>query len=116
MLRQPETRPVTQEDLVAEVKGIYAGLLLFEGKCLQVDNKQAQIARDAPEGHVPKLTDDQWQALIALHRTLLHEHHDFFLASQHPSATHTPAVRKLALNTHCRLGYGDPKSIRSSNC
>jgi len=33
--------------------------------------------------------------LIALHRTLLHEHHDFFLASQHPSAT--PAVRRLAI-------------------
>lgn len=27
-----------------------------------------------------------WQALIALHRTLLYEHHDFLLASQHPSA------------------------------
>jgi hypothetical protein len=31
--------------------------------------------------------------LIALHRTLLHEHHDFFLASQHPRAS--PAVRRL---------------------
>jgi len=34
------------------------------------------------------------QALIALHRTLLHEHHDFFLASQHPSAS--PSLKKLA--------------------
>jgi hypothetical protein len=32
--------------------------------------------------------------LIALHRTLLHEHHDFFLASQHPSAS--PSLKKLA--------------------
>ncbi|KAL2018448.1 hypothetical protein VTK56DRAFT_804 [Thermocarpiscus australiensis] len=40
------------------------------------------------------LNNDQWQALIALHRTLLHEHHDFFLASQHPSAS--PALRRLA--------------------
>jgi hypothetical protein len=32
--------------------------------------------------------------LIALHRTLLHEHHDFFLASQHPPAS--PALRGLA--------------------
>ncbi|KAH8743989.1 hypothetical protein F5883DRAFT_386086, partial [Diaporthe sp. PMI_573] len=31
---------------------------------------------------------------IALHRTLLHEHYDFFLASQHPSAS--PALRRLA--------------------
>jgi hypothetical protein len=94
-LLQPETRPISQEQLVAEVKGIYARLLMVDGKCIQVDGKQAQLARDAPKGQIPKLTDDQWQALIALHRTLLHEHHDFFLASQHPSAT--PAVRKLAL-------------------
>ncbi|KAK4096003.1 hypothetical protein N658DRAFT_437027, partial [Parathielavia hyrcaniae] len=42
-----------------------------------------------------KFNNDQWQALIALHRTLLHEHHDFFLASQHPSAN--PALRRLAV-------------------
>src|SRR4051812_46843301 len=40
-----------------------------------------------------QLNNEQWQALIALHRTLLHEHHDFFLASQHPSAN--PALRRL---------------------
>ena len=43
----------------------------------------------------PKFNNEQCQALIALHRTLLHEHHDFFLAAQHPPAT--PAVRRLAL-------------------
>ncbi|TVY24434.1 hypothetical protein LHYA1_G007326 [Lachnellula hyalina] len=32
--------------------------------------------------------------LIALHRTLLHEHYNFFLASQYPSAS--PALRRLA--------------------
>ncbi len=41
-----------------------------------------------------RLNNEQWQALIALHRTLLHEHHDFFLASQHPSAS--APLRKLA--------------------
>jgi hypothetical protein len=41
-----------------------------------------------------KLSNEQWQALIALHRTLLHEHHDFFLASQHPSSS--PALRRSA--------------------
>ncbi|KJF60779.1 uncharacterized protein CIMG_08398 [Coccidioides immitis RS] len=40
------------------------------------------------------LNHGQWQALIALHMTLLHEHHDFFLASQHPSAS--PGLQKLA--------------------
>lgn len=90
---QPETRPISQEQLVAEVKGIYAGLVMVEAKCIEVDNKQATLASADP-GSQPKLNNEQWQALIALHRTLLHEHHDFFLASQHPSAS--PALRRLA--------------------
>ncbi|KAN0106418.1 hypothetical protein V8E51_009294 [Hyaloscypha variabilis] len=90
---QPETRPISQEQLVAEVKGIYAGLVMVEAKCIEVDKKQAALAQADP-GSQPKLNNEQWQALIALHRTLLHEHHDFFLASQHPSAS--PALRRLA--------------------
>jgi hypothetical protein len=93
IILQPETRPISQEQLVAEVKGIYAGLVMVEAKCIEVDNKQATLAQADPSGQ-PKLNPEQWQALIALHRTLLHEHHDFFLASQHPSAS--PALRRLA--------------------
>jgi hypothetical protein len=93
IIRQPETRPISQEQLVAEVKGIYAGLVMVEAKCIEVDNKQAALAQGDPASH-PPLNNEQWQALIALHRTLLHEHHDFFLASQHPSAS--PALRRLA--------------------
>ncbi|KAF7549093.1 hypothetical protein G7Z17_g6627 [Cylindrodendrum hubeiense] len=81
MMLQPETRPISQDQLVAEVKGIYAGLVMVETKCIEVDNAQSSNT-DAN-----KLNNEQWQALIALHRTLLHEHHDFFLASQHPSAS-----------------------------
>jgi Est1 DNA/RNA binding domain len=91
LLLQPETRPISQEQLVNEVKGIYAGLVMVEKKCVEIDNQQAQ---NQAEGRTIKLSHEQWQALIALHRTLLHEHHDFFLASQHPSAS--PALRKLA--------------------
>ncbi|KAJ4211601.1 hypothetical protein NW759_012512 [Fusarium solani] len=87
MIPQPETRPISQDQLVAEVKGIYAGLVMVETKCIEVDNAQSSNTKS-------KLNNDQWQALIALHRTLLHEHHDFFLASQHPSAS--PALRRLA--------------------
>ncbi|PVH86360.1 hypothetical protein DL98DRAFT_582931 [Cadophora sp. DSE1049] len=93
IIMQPETRPISQEQLVAEVKGIYAGLVMVEAKCIEVDNKQATLAQADPSSQ-PKLNNEQWQALIALHRTLLHEHHDFFLASQHPSAS--PALRRLA--------------------
>ncbi|KAG9240285.1 hypothetical protein BJ878DRAFT_546415 [Calycina marina] len=88
IMKQPETRPISQEQLVAEVKGIYAGLVMIERKCIEVDNKQAAQTDGA------RLNNEQWQALITLHRTLLHEHHDFFLASQHPSAS--PALRRLA--------------------
>lgn len=81
----PKTISITQEQLVKEVKGIYAGLVMVEKKCVEIDLEQQQLKR--------KLSNEQWQALIALHRTLLHEHHDFFLASQHPAAS--PALRNL---------------------
>lgn len=69
LIKQPETRPISQEQLVAEVKGIYAGLVMVESKCIEVDNAQSSQ-------NEAKLNNEQWQALIALHRTLLHEHHD----------------------------------------
>jgi Est1 DNA/RNA binding domain len=59
---------------------------MVEKKCVEIDQQQAATTN--------KLTNEQWQALIALHRTLLHEHHDFFLASQHPSSS--PALKRLA--------------------
>ncbi|KIW76815.1 hypothetical protein Z517_09259 [Fonsecaea pedrosoi CBS 271.37] len=43
---------------------------------------------------VPSLNAEQLAALIWLHRTVLHETHDFFLASQHPSAS--AALKELA--------------------
>jgi hypothetical protein len=89
MIKEPETRPISQDQLINEVKGIYAGLVMVESKCIEVDNAQSSNT-DADH----KLSNEQWQALIALHRTLLHEHHDFFLASQHPSAS--PALKRLA--------------------
>ncbi|KAL1999539.1 hypothetical protein VTN02DRAFT_4376 [Thermoascus thermophilus] len=86
MFLQPETHPITEEQLINEVRGIYAGLVMVEKKCNEIDKQQLQAKSD--------LEGVQWKALIALHRTLLHEHHDFFLASQHPSAG--PVLRKLA--------------------
>ncbi|KAI0398817.1 hypothetical protein F4802DRAFT_591877 [Xylaria palmicola] len=88
LIKQPETRPISQEQLVAEVNGIYAGLVMVESKCIEVDNAQSSQ-------NDTKLNNEQWQALIALHRTLLNEHHDFLLASQHPSAS--LALKRLAL-------------------
>ena len=95
LLLQPETRPVPYDQLIDEVKGIYAGLVMVEAKCIEVDEKQTLAARNEDPAKNIKLTPDQYSALIALHKTLLNEHHDFFLACQHPSAT--SAVRRLPL-------------------
>jgi len=92
LIKQPKTRPISQEQLVTEVKGIYAGLVMIENKCIEVDNN---IQNTKSDPNNAKFNNEQWQALITLHRTLLHEHHDFFLASHHPSAS--PALRRLAL-------------------
>ena len=93
MLLQPDTRP-SHEQLVAEVKGIYAGLVMVEAKCIEIDEKQSSPVQETDLAKRMDLKNDQWQSLIALHKQLLHEHHDFFLASQHPSAS--PALSRLA--------------------
>ena len=88
MMSQFKMEPITATQLVAEVKGIYHGLVLIESKAAEVDNAQSAFQQ-------VKLSRDQWQALINLHRTLLYEHHDFFLASQHPAST--VAMQKLSI-------------------
>ena len=94
LLLQPDSRPISQEQLASEVKSIYSALIMVENKCMHVDRTQAAAIQKAQaEGHV-RLPNEHWQALTALHRTLLHEHHDFFLASQHPSAS--DQLRRLA--------------------
>ncbi|KAK5119304.1 hypothetical protein LTR85_007660 [Meristemomyces frigidus] len=87
LVLQPDSSPISQDQLAAEVKGIYAGLVMVEAKCINIDAAQAADPSS-------QLGQEQWWALVALHRTLLYEHHDFLMASQHPSAT--PALRGLA--------------------
>ena len=77
-----------------EVKGIYAGLVMVEAKCSGINERQNATAQEKGVYGRFDLKNDQWQSLIALHKQLLHEHHDFFLASQHPSAS--PALSRLA--------------------
>ena len=92
--KQPVPREIPEEALNAEVKMIYTGLCHIETKCRTVDQAQGHRPSDGDSAQQRELTSDHWRALIALHRTLLNEHHDFFLASQHPSAS--PALRRLA--------------------
>lgn len=86
MFKQPQTNPITEEQLINEVRGIYAGLVMVEKKCIQLDKQHTESKEE--------LSDKKWVALIRLHQTLLYEHHDFFLASQHPSAS--PVLKRLA--------------------
>lgn len=48
---------------------------MVESKCVEIEKQRFDDAG--------KLTDTQWQTLVALHRTLLHEHLDFVLACHH---------------------------------
>jgi polyribonucleotide nucleotidyltransferase len=59
MVRQPETRPISTEQLIAEVKGIYAGLIMVEAKCCEVDAKQHQAALEM-DGNQSNLNNEQW--------------------------------------------------------
>ena len=88
LILQPDSSPISLDQLSAEVRGIYAGLVVVEAKCMNVDAELAAGAQISPR-------PEQWQALHALHRTLLYEHHDFLMATQHPSAT--PGLRQLAV-------------------
>jgi hypothetical protein len=94
ILSQPKARPISQEQLVTEIKGIYAGLVVVEGTCIQADLKQEQLAKEAPPGSPPKLDNEQYKALIALRQTLF-KYYDFILACRHPSATN--AMWKLPI-------------------
>ena len=94
LLLQPDTRPISHEQLVVEVKEIYAGLVIIEAKCIDLDERQSAATRENDPTKRTNLKNNQWQSLIALHKQLLHEHHDFFLTSQHPSAS--PALNRLA--------------------
>jgi hypothetical protein len=63
MVRQPETRPISPEQLIAEVKGIYAGLIMVEAKCCEVDAKQHQAALEM-DGRQPTLNNEQWYEIL----------------------------------------------------
>ena len=47
MLLQPETRPISHDQVVIEMKGIYAGQVMLESKCIDIDNKQKDPFRRA---------------------------------------------------------------------
>ncbi|KAF2493283.1 hypothetical protein BU16DRAFT_619624 [Lophium mytilinum] len=92
MVLQPKARPISQLELAGKLKAIYPGLVMLESECIKIER---DLSGSQPSQHYQELNPEDWQPLIALHWRLLGEHHDFYEASQHPSAS--PALRRLAL-------------------
>ena len=97
-IRQLKSNPISQDQLAAEVRNIYNRLVELDTKCRMV---HAALKANPHR----QLAPEQWQTLVKLHRTLMHEHCDFLMASQRPSAT--PSLLGLAetYNTPSRLWY-----------
>ncbi|KAF4435956.1 hypothetical protein FACUT_6807 [Fusarium acutatum] len=76
--------------LVSEVKTVYARLVKAEETCTQIGQGQSRNSERNPD-----LQLEQWDALQAIHRTLLHEHHELPIAfsSLSPQLRH---FRKIA--------------------
>lgn len=75
MTSQQVSREISLEQLTIEVKSIYNGIAVTESRCIHGDKVPLMAAKAEQP---PDLNPDHWQALIAIHWTLLHEHHDFF--------------------------------------
>jgi hypothetical protein len=89
MILQLESLPINADQLLQEIKDIYAGLVVAEARCIIFDN--------TPEctSYTPECTSqsNHWQTAVNLHRTLLDWHVDFLLACDHVAAT--PEIRAL---------------------
>ncbi|KAK1144534.1 hypothetical protein N8T08_005407 [Aspergillus melleus] len=74
-----------EEELISEVRIIYGGIVAVEKKCAEY----IQTNKENPD-----ITPEKWHAMLTVHRMLLQEHHDFFMASQHPSSL--PSFRRIS--------------------
>ncbi len=93
MLLQPDTRPISHEQLVVEVKGIYAGLVMVEAKCIDIDERQIAAAREKDPLKRVHLENHQWQSLIALHKQV------HTLPRIHSSTTYRVAIADCSCRT-----------------
>ncbi|GLI74851.1 hypothetical protein PoHVEF18_003099 [Penicillium ochrochloron] len=84
--KQPKTNPIEEAQLISEVFRIYGELVLKEAECIKVAKLQTQSQAE--------LSSVEWQEKISSHQSLLGKYYDFFLASQHPSASQ--ALKSLA--------------------
>ena len=87
MIKKAETAPITHEQLAADLQQIYADVTVAEQYIEQIHSNLDK--------------NQDWQALILLHCHLLFLHYEFFLVSQHPSAT--PELKSRACAMPARM-------------
>ena len=61
-LGSSDTRPISHEQLVVEVKNIYAGLVMVEAKCIDIDERQSAAAQEKDPSKNIDLKNDQWES------------------------------------------------------
>ncbi|KAF5613339.1 hypothetical protein F25303_14251 [Fusarium sp. NRRL 25303] len=86
MMQQPENRPVSQEQLVAEVKGIYAGLVMVETECIEVEKAASAIS---------DFESPWWQSLFELEIIRYPELMDDFIDFLNAFSVETPQYYDL---------------------
>ena len=59
LLLQPKTRPISHEQLVVEIKDIYADLIMVKAKCIDVDEKQFTKTQEKISSRQIKLSNEQ---------------------------------------------------------
>ncbi|CZR46794.1 uncharacterized protein FPRO_12245 [Fusarium proliferatum ET1] len=86
MMQQPETRPISQEQLVAEVEGIYAGLVMVETNCIEFERAASAISD----------FESAWeQAFFELHSIRYPESLDDFIVHLNTSSVETSQYHDL---------------------
>lgn len=75
-IKQLKTRFITLSKLIKKVDDIYVEIHMIEVKCIALHSIVWSL----------NLSNDNWQAFIALYKQLLHEHYDFFIITDHSSA------------------------------
>lgn len=101
--KQLDVPQIQPDQLIREAKSIYAAMLMVENKCNEVDRQEEAKVR---AGDIQSIPATRYKELVVLHRTLLYEQYDFFLACSHPAAT-----QQLRLLPH---KYGMPGRIWKS--
>jgi serine/threonine protein kinase len=96
---QKDLKPkrVLPEMLNTKGEGIYAGLEMVEKKCIKMAERQADPAI------YRKFNQIQRKKFVSFYLLLLSEHHDYFLATQHPTASQHLKQLASELNMPSRM-------------